>query len=354
MKLYISALLAIIATMLMLTWCAAAPVPPLETEAKELATLVAKSGPGAVIRALSFSADGKVLASADRGSVRVWDVVGRKEIGVFKGTPSDRFKNTVKWIDMDAVALSPDGKTVASSGSMMPVQLWDVATCENTVTIPETFGARKLNFSPDGKALAWEGKTISVYNLESKQTREPFGDFRESGKVYTLGFTSKAKLLVATVSSENKVRFVDLWDGDTGKKAATLLGHGTNNITSTAVALDGKTAASLGNDDTLRIWDTASGKNTASYEIEAKKAGPLALSPDGKLLAAGYRLDEASNNGNHVRIYEVATGKVLAKLEGYTDVVSIVVFSPDGRKLASGADRTIKVWSVPEAWTAEK
>jgi WD40 repeat protein len=66
----------------------------------------------------------------------------------------------------------------------------------------------------------------------------------------------------------------------------------------------------------------------------------VAANPDGSWLATG-------GSDNTVRIWDVATGQERATLNGHTDVVSTDAVAPDGSWLASGSlDKTVRIWDV--------
>jgi WD40 repeat protein len=72
----------------------------------------------------------------------------------------------------------------------------------------------------------------------------------------------------------------------------------------------------------------------------------VAFSPDGRLAVSGSGMGSFRSD-NTVRVWDLATGKELCRLEGHTDRVLCVAFSPDGTKVASGsADKSISVWDV--------
>ena len=66
----------------------------------------------------------------------------------------------------------------------------------------------------------------------------------------------------------------------------------------------------------------------------------VAFSPDGKQVVSG-------SNDETVRLWDAATGAALQTLEGHTDAVNSVAFSPDGKQVVSGSwDKTVRLWDV--------
>jgi hypothetical protein len=93
-------------------------------------------------------------------------------------------------------------------------------------------------------------------------------------------------------------------------------------------------------DSAVTLWDAVKGKELRQFGGQKVFAPSAALSPDGKLLAAGT-LDGG------VRLWDVATGTVLCEAHGHRGQVNTVAFTADGKWLASaGVDTTTLIWDV--------
>jgi RNA polymerase sigma factor (sigma-70 family) len=299
---------------------------------------------------VAFNSDRKTLASASRDkTIKLWDAATGKEKTTLKGHTGTIF----------AVAFSPDGKTIASAGlrpTEQPdggeegdpyteeIRLWDVASGKNTATLEGPAGlVNAVAFSPDGKTLASGslrfGKKPDEFSgavvLWDVARGKPVATLEgHTNTVFSVAFSPDGKIL-ASGSGDKTVK---LWDVATGKERVTLKDH-DDDVTSVAFGTDGKTLVSGSHDNTVKVWDVATNKTVTTIDVETWVLN-LALAPDGKTLATG-------DVSGAVQLWDVGTGKELATLEGHTDHVCTVAFSPDGKTLASGShDKTVKLWQL--------
>jgi WD40 repeat protein len=141
--------------------------------------------------------------------------------------------------------------------------------------------------------------------------------------------------LVASASDDNTVR---LWEAATGTCRSTLEGH-SSIVIAVAFSPDGQLVASASYDKTVRLWEAATGTCRSTLEGHSSDVRAVAFSPDGQLVAS-------ASGDNTVRLWEAATGTCRSTLEGHSDFVTAVAFSPDGKILHTNVDDILLSYPV--------
>lgn len=159
-----------------------------------------------------------------------------------------------------------------------------------------------------------------------------------SSPVSSLRFSPDGKVLA--VGGYRDVRVIDTASGD---RLAEFSGN-TDLVRSLAISPDGKKVAAAGGAPQLfgeiRIWDLQSHQLLKSMRGHKDCIYSIAWSPDGKLIASG-------SYDRMVKLWDPETGREVRNLQDHIDAVFAVAFSPDGKRLASASqDRTVKIWDV--------
>ncbi len=264
----------------------------------------------------TISLDGKTVVNNNwDGSLDVWDVSKKQRIATLKGQPTRDPNNQL--------AISSDGKIVASGGRDTLVRVW--RTTNSDMDMPQftlkghTAPIWRLAFSPDGKILA-----SSCWNATSWDTT------------------------------------IRMWNVTDGTPLHTITKH-RNRVEALAFSPDGKMLASASNDSTIRLWNTV---DTTQVSILRKQRGVkiLQFTPDGKTLVIS-KWDGTIHFWNIIMNNQIPIINTLSSLlDGVKDVfpgqddsipflkgdtwgISVLEFSPNGKILASGSrDGTILLW----------
>ena len=153
--------------------------------------------------------------------------------------------------------------------------------------------------------------------------------------VQSVAFSPDGKLALSG-SKDDTLR---LWEVATGREVRTFSGH-TSHVSRVAFSPDGKVALSGSVDKTLKLWDVATGRELRTFNGHTDNVTSVALSPNGKLALSGSR-------DKTLKLWDVATGSTLRTFCGHTSGVASVAFSPDGKVALSGSgDKTLKLWDV--------
>lgn len=366
------------------------------------------SGHANVVRAVTYSSDGSLLAGASEdGTIRIWNLAtGKTERTIAATFPEGPVKtlafssdnkriaassdHALRIYDFDAdarsvleghesyayaVAFSPDCSLLASCGFVEKMRVWDGLTYEPLAVVEAKYPHHFLSFTSDGARLFVTNKK---HNDDSPgilfwdtAAGLPVTAPRISGdeKLFDPGFNkwtivpgnSKGTPSAGERHASSPDRTLLLYGvynlGQTGgelqlrdiatNKVIRSLGHFDQGVLSTAFSRDGKRVLAGFADGKIRAWEFPSGRELAEMRGHTGHVYSIIFSPDGSRIATG-------GNDGAIILWDAKNFEQVLVLTGHTGYVHSVAFSADGTRLASASgDGTVRVWdsvSPAERW----
>lgn len=215
----------------------------------------------------AFSSDGKRLASVGNdGKVKMWDAASAAELRVL---------DTVKGVQLVSVAVTPEGK-VLSAASAGEAKLWDAEADAAVLALSHKDAVTYVALSRDGRVAATGGAdgSLKLWSLPGGNNLATLTGLRS--RISCLAFGPKGTVAAAAG------RTVALFDRRTQKELRRLDGH-QEAVTGVAFSPDGSRLVTTSLDQTLKIWDAATGEAILTIPFSAGLWNAI-FHPDGRRL----------------------------------------------------------------------
>jgi WD40 repeat protein len=194
---------------------------------------------------IGFGLDGKVLATSGAlgTMVKLTDVTSRKPW-------RDPIRGLEGSFPPQPMAVSPDGRRLATGSPEQLVRVWDIASGRLMASSPERVRfLHALAFSPDGALVAYSDERGAVFLWDTSGRRPLRRLVARDAPANTLAFSPDGR----TLASGHMDHTIRLWHPDIGEEVAVLEGH-TGWVWSLAFAEHGDALVSSSRDGTVRIW----------------------------------------------------------------------------------------------------
>jgi len=293
------------------------------------------------VRAVAFSPDGAILASSgDDQRIKLWDVASGVEIAAIEAHDQP----------VSSLAFSPKTGELASAGLDGALRVWEIARDQprpgaaalnflRELRPPGSSSLRCAAYSSDGELLAASGDSAEILIFEQaagSQSSLAIPDAHR-GPITAMAFTPTTPPLLATASRDATLK---VWEPLAGLRLDTKNVGGPLLTLAYSPDVDPapKLLAAAGERRVVNAWDTRNRNETDLARGHPRAVRSLAFSPDGLIFATGC-------DDGVVRLCDSVTSQIVLSLEGHLAAVNQTAFSPDASVLAScGDDGAVLLW----------
>jgi RNA polymerase sigma factor (sigma-70 family) len=286
---------------------------------------------------VAFSRDGRLLATASYdGTIRLWSVATRKCLATLSGHDGK----------VHHVAFAPDGKRVATAGEDKTVRVWDVDRGVEVQKMVHADPVRVVAFTQDGKTLLAGGGVLDPdtsrgelrrWDPATGKERAPFSQI--PGKcVLNLIMSKDGKVLIT--ANGNTFTIWDTDGKDQLKERCSAQAEESNFVYGMALSPDEK-ALAITWDAKVLLYEVATGKlRTTLKKSYVGVWQPLIWSPDSKIVTGGIVIQEKDGDWivqkrSMVRTWDAKTGDVRQTVI-VQGVMASMALAPDGKTVAVG------------------
>jgi mono/diheme cytochrome c family protein len=293
--------------------------------------------------AMNFSHDGAMLfvAAGEAGISGVAYAIQVSDGAIVKKFEEHRDA-------LHALALSPDGKTLATGGYDQKIMVWDLATGKVLRTLAGHNGSiNGLAFRPDGKVLASASadRTIKLWNASTGARLDTFS--QPLKEQFCVAFTLDGKRLLAG-GADNRIRVwsvsAEAKEGSNPILMSKFAHEGA--VLSLAFSADGKVLLSAASDKTLKLWNAADVSERLLLEKQSDWSPAVAWQGSGIIMAArldGSTARYASETGKPVVTATTAMPKPKAAMAKNAPPATPVLERLEPRGFQTGATTMIKM-----------
>jgi WD40 repeat protein len=278
------------------------------TVGQEGSPLIEISG-GSDLRAVAFATNGKYLVSGGAGRVRVWGVEDGKQTA------------TVEAMGVRCLAVSNDGRWIASGTFYGEVLVWDAKTYEKVFSYKEDYGdIHGVDVSPDSTRLvsASDNKTASVWDIA---TCKRVQTLRHWNSVTTAKYSPQGDR-IATATPDS----VRVWDSNNGRLLTDIPVKATA-LRNTGLLWSNNHLFVI-SDSTIKQFEASTGSTVSEWPVpDGNDSSSISLPKHAKFIVYSTR--------DSVTLWDTATHTQLGLIQHPQKIRSIAV-SPDDHFLAIG------------------
>jgi len=303
------------------------------------------------VSAVAWSPDGKHIASYGTldSSVQVWDASMGKPASLSHSEKKNPSIFATHPQRVDALAWPPDCKHIAAALSNDTVSIWSIETGHQSyfpfTKYVEVNDSNALAWSPDGSKFAAVSTNTTVKVLSATTGEDLFFFPGLTQTVLALAWSPDGTHIVAGIADGT----VQLWSATTGQIALTYSRHSAS-VYAVSWSPDSKLIASGGADGTVQVWDAATGRPLFTYRGHAGAVNTVAWQR-GPSLSSWQEAHIASGGidatvqvwsfgmvGDTKSLLTMALQGKLLMYRGHSGPVTSLTWAPDGHHIASGSE----------------